>query len=122
MAGTLETPLKHEGAESSAAPQLILSRGCEIAALCRRYGVSQLALFGSILRPGFDAAASDVDIVVEFGPPRETSAARQYFDFKRDLELLLECSVDLVELGAMEDGRLKRIIERTKVPFYPSAA
>jgi len=38
------------------------------------------------------------------------------------LELLLERPVDLVELDAMEDGRLKRIIERTKVPIYAAAA
>jgi predicted nucleotidyltransferase len=117
-----ESNVKHEAAESSSVPALILAREPEIAALCRRYGVRHLALFGSTLRVEFDVAASDVDIVVEFCPPRETSAARQYFDFKRDLELLLGCSVDLVELGAMEDGRLKRIIERTKVPFYPTAA
>jgi predicted nucleotidyltransferase len=114
--------VKHEGDESSAVPALILDSGPEIAALCRRYEARQSALFGSSLRADFDAAVSDVDIVVEFGPPRETSAARQYFDFKRDLELLLGCSVDLVELGAMEDRRLKRIIERTKVPFYPATA
>ena len=59
---------------------------------------------------------------MQFGPPRETSAARQYFDFKRDLELLLERPVDLVDLGAVEDSRLKRIIERTKVPIYAAAA
>jgi predicted nucleotidyltransferase len=122
VAGTLKTQVKHEKIKPSAVPSLILARGREIAALCRRYGVRQLALFGSILRPDFDSISSDVDVVVEFGPPRETSVARQYFDFKRDLELLLDRPVDLVELGAMEDGRLRRIIERTKVPIYAAAA
>jgi predicted nucleotidyltransferase len=118
---TLEIPLQREAAEKSAVPPLILSRGREIAALCTRYGVHQLALFGSILGSDF-SSTSDVDVVVEFAPPKGISAARQYFDFKRGLELLLERSVDLVELGAMEDGRLKRIIERTKVPIYAAAA
>ena len=114
--------MKHDTSEPSTVPPLILRRRSEIAALCHRYGVRQLALFGSILRGDFDSASSDVDVVVEFGPPRGTSAARQYFDFKRDFELLLEHPVDLVELGAMEEGRLKRIIERTKVPIYAAAA
>lgn len=39
----------------------------ELAELCRRYGASRLSLFGSILRDDF-AAASDVDMLVEFGP------------------------------------------------------
>jgi predicted nucleotidyltransferase len=122
VVGTPETDLKHDKSELSAVPPLILTRQREIAALCRRYGVRQLALFGSILRGDFDSTSSDVDVVVDFDPPRQTSAARQYFDFKRDLEQLLDRSVDLVELGAMEDGRLRRIIERTKVPIYVAAA
>ena len=122
MAGTPETDLKHDKSGLSAVPPLILTRQREIAALCRRYGVRQLALFGSILRRDFDSTSSEMDVVVQFGPPRETSAARQYFEFKRDLELLLERPVDLVELGAVEDSRLKRIIERTKVPIYAAAA
>lgn len=38
-----------------------------IAALCRRYGVARLSLFGSILRDDF-GPASDVDVLVEFLP------------------------------------------------------
>lgn len=38
-----------------------------VAALCRRYGVARLSLFGSILTPAF-RADSDVDILVEFLP------------------------------------------------------
>ena len=123
LATTLEAQMKSErNAEHAVVPSLIASRTSEIAALCHRFGVRTLALFGSILNQDFDSTASDVDVVVEFGPSRETSAARQYFDFKRDLELLLARPVDLVELSAMEDGRLKRIIERTKVPIYATAA
>jgi predicted nucleotidyltransferase len=121
-AATMNTAQKRETSQPCAVPPLILSRARAIATLCQRYDVRQLALFGSVLRQDFDTSASDVDIAVEFGPPRNTSEARQYFDFKRDLELLLEHPVDLVELGAMEDSRLRRIIERTKVPIYAAAA
>jgi predicted nucleotidyltransferase len=48
--------------------------------------------------------------------------ARQYFDFKTALEHLLSRPVDLVELEAMPDTRLKRIIEHTKVSIYVAAA
>jgi predicted nucleotidyltransferase len=111
-----------ETATTSNVPALIASRRDAIAQLCQRCGVRQLALFGSVLRPDFNPSSSDVDVVVEFGPPPGGSAARQYFDFKRDLETLLGHAVDLVELGAMEDSRLKRIIERTQVPIYAAAA
>jgi predicted nucleotidyltransferase len=93
----LGTQLQPEATEHFAVPPLILSSGREIAALCTRDAVRELALFGSVLGQDF-ASTSDVDVVAEFAPPTGISAARQYFDFKRDLESLLERSVDLVEL------------------------
>jgi predicted nucleotidyltransferase len=102
-------------------PAMIEHRRGDIAQLCERYGVRELALFGSILRSDFDLASSDVDAAVKFGPPTSHSLARQYFDFKQALERLLSRPVDLVELEAMPDTRLKRIIEHTKVPIYAAA-
>ena len=100
---------------------LIESSRTEIVALCRRYGVRRLELFGSVLRPDFDAQNSDVDVVVEFEAIPQADGLRQYFDFKAKLEGILHRPVDLVELTAMENTRLKRIIERTKVPVYATA-
>lgn len=89
-----------------------------IAALCRRFGVKRLEVFGSVLREDFDARRSDVDVVVEFDPLVPGSGLRRYFELKAALEQLLERHVDIVELAGMENTRLKRIIERTKVPVY----
>jgi predicted nucleotidyltransferase len=76
---------------------------------CREFGVRRLALFGSALRPDF-APGSDVDLTVEFGNPGAHSLVDQYFGFKSALESLLGRRVDLVELSAMPDSRLKRHI------------
>jgi len=103
-------------------PAMIEHRRSDIAQLCERYGVRELALFGSILRSDFDPTSSDVDAAVKFGPPANDPFARQYFDFKAALEHLLKRPVDLVELEAMPDTRLKRIIEHTMVPIYAAAA
>ena len=101
---------------------LIDSHLAEIAALCRQYGAKRLGLFGSILRADFDPGASDVDVVVEFRAVEGLSPARQYFDFKTALERVLGRPVDLVELSAMPDSRLRRSIERAQVPIYAEAA
>ena len=93
-----------------------------IIELCRWYQVRRLGQFGSVLRADFDAARSDVDLAVEFAEPTGRSAARQYFDFKTALEKLLARDVDLIELTAMPDSRLRRLIERTQVPLYAEAA
>ncbi len=37
-----------------------------IARVCETYGVSELAVFGSVLRDDFDPARSDVDFLVRF--------------------------------------------------------
>ncbi len=90
--------------------------------LCRRYSVRRLAAFGSATRTDFDPARSDVDLVVEFSSVPNGSSARQYFDFKSALERLFGRPVDLVELDAMPDSRLRRRIERSQVPLYAEAA
>jgi len=94
----------------------------QIAALCRQYGVRRLEVFGSVLRDDFDATASDVDVVAEFDLQPTGSGLHRYFDFKTGMEAILSRPVDVIDLGAMENTRLKRIIERTKVPVYAAAA
>jgi uncharacterized protein len=110
-----------ETAAGQGVPLVIARHQSEIAALCHRYGVRRLAAFGSVLREDFNAESSDVDLVVEFQSDVGASA-HQYFDFKAALEQLLGRPVDLVELDAMPNSRLKRIIERSQVAVYAEAA
>jgi len=93
-----------------------------IAELCRLYGVRRLDVFGSALRADVDSAPSDIDLVVEFDPAHGGSPLHRYFDLKSDLESLFGRPVDLVELRAMADTRLKRSIERARVPVYETTA
>ncbi len=46
----------------------------KIAVFCRERGIRRLSLFGSVLRDDFDAARSDVDVLVEFQPGAEARA------------------------------------------------
>jgi uncharacterized protein len=101
---------------------LISEHSGPIAALCRRYRVHRLEVFGSLLRDDFDPATSDVDLTVEFEPEPTAGAFDRYFGLKAGLEALFQRPVDLVELGAMENTRLKRLIERSKVPVYAAPA
>ena len=40
----------------------------EITAICLRYGIKRLFVFGSALRDDFRPGESDIDLLVEFGP------------------------------------------------------
>lgn len=95
-------------------------RGLRI--LCRRYDVRRLAVFGSAARSDFDPARSDIDLAVEFRRSRTHGPADQYFRFKAALERLFGREVDLVEMKALPESRLKRSIERTQVPVYDEVA
>jgi len=90
-----------------------------IANVCRRHGVRRLEAFGSILRGDF-SAESDVDILVEFEPAAAASF-QNFLDLKESLEALLGRSVDLVELHAVRNRRLRHYIEKSRSPIYDAA-
>ena len=91
----------------------------EIERFCQRWKVSELALFGSVLREDF-RPDSDVDVLVTFSP----GARWSLFDMVRmekDLEAILGRPVDLVERKAVESSenyiRRKHILN-SFVPVY----
>jgi uncharacterized protein len=88
-----------------------------IARLCRARGVRSLEVFGSILRSDFDAERSDVDVLVEFEPLAANSFSN-FLDLKESLEALFGRSVDLVELRAIRNRRLRHYIEHSKSPVH----
>ncbi|NNM79528.1 MAG: nucleotidyltransferase family protein [Gallionella sp.] len=78
--------------------------------LMRRFGVTRLALFGSVVR-GTARQGSDVDMLVAFDGPA-TSA--RYFGVQFYLEDLLGCPVDLVTEKALRP-ELRPFIEKEAV-------
>ncbi len=89
----------------------------EIEALCRRYGVTRLDVFGSVTGDDFDEARSDVDFLVEFDDAFPVNGLRQYFGFKEDLEPLLGRTVDLVE-GELENPFFRAALAETREHVY----
>lgn len=76
-----------------------------IARLCEKYGVSELAVFGSVLRHDFDPQRSDVDFLVRFVNNDAGDWAHKYTDLQEELEKLLGRKVDLVSWNAIEQSR-----------------
>ena len=82
---------------------LIAERRSEIAALCRRFHVRRLDVFGSAAHGDFNPARSDIDLLVEFAAEEDNFA--RFLDFKEALEALLARPVDLVDRRAIEASR-----------------
>jgi predicted nucleotidyltransferase len=80
------------------------------AELAARYGVVDLALFGSTAR---DAAGpdSDVDVLVRFDGP---ATSQRYFGVQFYLEDLMHCAVDLVTDKALRQ-EFRPFVERDAV-------
>jgi predicted nucleotidyltransferase len=87
-----------------------------VAPICRRWNIEELSVFGSVAR-GTDSEGSDVDLLVRFHP----SSRLGLWDLVRlthELEEALGRSVDLVELGAIENPYLRASIERDARVVY----
>lgn len=90
----------------------------EIVALCRRFGVRRLDVFGSATSDEFDPARSDIDFLVEFAPPEGTSRFDAFFGLKEGLEALVGRPVDLVDPSAMENPYFAAMVEQTRQELY----
>ena len=91
----------------------------EIAAFRERWGIAELALFGSVLRQDF-GPRSDIDILVSF----EEEARPTLFDMSRmeeELKTIFGRHVDLVSRRGIEHSRnhlRRRAILASAEPVY----
>jgi len=74
-----------------------------IARFCRRWGISELSVFGSALRDDF-GPQSDVDVLVTFGPDADPTLF-DMVDMREELERLLGRPVDLLSRRGVEQSR-----------------
>ena len=75
----------------------------ELAAFCKRWQISELALFGSVLRDDF-GPDSDVDVLVRFLPEAEHGLF-EMVAMEEELSQLLGRKADLVSRRAVEQSR-----------------
>lgn len=95
-----------------------------IRALCRRYGVSRLEVFGSAATDEFDPARSDIDFLIDYAADTDLGPwLKHYFALKHRLESLLERPVDIVmaDAPAMNSPHFHREAEKTRKVIYDAA-
>lgn len=99
---------------------MIAERRPEIAALCRRFGVRRLAVFGSAARGrDFDPQRSDVDFVVAF---EQTGGAsfEQFLALRDALAAAVGRPVDLVMEDSIRNPFIRAGMERSAETVYGS--
>lgn len=84
--------------------------------ICRKWRITEFALFGSVLRDDF-RPESDVDVLVTFSQGAEWSLW-DLFDLEDELKNLLGRSVDLIEKKALRNPfRRNEILNTCRVLY-----
>jgi hypothetical protein len=105
----------------TALPALITDHLAEVRALCEKYRVKRLTLFGSAVKGTFDPEKSDLDFAVEFfGDARQGGFDSDYFRLLTDLQNLFGRAVDLVERAAIKNPYFVQVLMLTEQPLYES--
>lgn len=98
-------------------PPIVTDQIDQIGALCQRYGVRKLYLFGSAVRDTFDPQTSDLDFMVdlgEYGP----DVFDRYVGFYQDLVELFGREVDLLTERATGNEPFLREVRATRQMIY----
>ena len=96
-------------------PAIIIDHQREIDALCRKYHVRRLELFGSAATGEWDPARSDLDFLVSFKrerPWEDQSALEQAF------EELFPCDIDLIREREFENPYFHRSVEASRTHLW----
>ena len=106
-----------------ALPEIVTDHLDEVRALCEKYSVKRLMIFGSAVKGTFDPAKSDLDFAVEFLPhPDPLERGRHYLDLLAALQRLFDREVDLVSVPSIKNPYFKEVLRLTQRPLYDTEA
>ena len=97
---------------------LLEERRSEIAALCRRYGVRRLDLFGSAATGEFDPESSDLDFLATLTDTDAPGYVSRYLALADGLEAIFRRPVDVVIDGSIRNPRYRREVDAARQPVY----
>ncbi len=90
----------------------------ELTALCRRFNVRKLEIFGSATTKRFDVVQSDLDFIVSFADESFGTLADRYLSFAEALEHLFERPVDLLTERSLRNPYFIQEVNRTRQKIY----
>ena len=102
------------------AEQILVQKRTGIQALCHKYAVRRLRVFGSALRGDWDPKTSDFDFLAEFDVVGDMNAYDQLMGFVIEMERLLGSKVDVVDWNAARNPFFKRHADRQARELFAS--
>ncbi len=102
--------------------KLIKSKQRELTALCKKFHVEELEVFGSVTRDDFsqgsDAGPSDLDFLVEFNQAGLVNYADNYFGLLSALQALFSHPIDLIVASSVSNPYFLQSIEQDRTSLY----
>ncbi len=96
---------------------LVEEKKVDIAALCRRFSIQRLDLFGSAATGDFDPTTRDLDFVVDLGE-YEPGVAGRFLDFIAAIEDLFGRSVDMVTENSIRNPYFREAVDEQRVRLH----
>ncbi len=103
-------------------PNEILNQKDKIIAICLKYKVSKLYVFGSVSKGTFNPNKSDVDLIVELEPMDPVAKGEALLNLWNEMENLFARKVDLITMQKIKNPFLKEDIDISKKLIYDKAS
>ena len=100
---------------------LIEDNKAAIVALCERFGVRRLALFGSAATGTFDPARSDIDLLVDLGD-YDDRVGKRFMGFAAAIEDVLGPNVHITTIRSVQSEWFRRELAETAQTIYEADA
>ena len=97
---------------------LVQEKIAALTALCRRFKVKRLYLFGSAAGGAFQPDSSDLDFLVALDESSPAEYTENYFGLAHGLERLFGRPVDLVTERAVRNPYFRQVVEATRQLVY----
>ena len=101
---------------------LIQKKYDELTALCRKFHVERLDLFGSAATGTFNPETSDLDFIIEFEDRESPGLLGRYLDFAQALEGLFGRRVDLLTPRSIRNPFFRAKVDHTREQLYDRRA
>lgn len=89
-----------------------------IAALCEKFGVARLDLFGSAAKGSFNPETSDLDFIASYKDLGLPGYFDRYMGFAEALEALFGRHVDVITYSAIKNPYFREEIDETRRSVY----
>jgi predicted nucleotidyltransferase len=98
--------------------ELTAAKQEQLQIICRRYGVTQLEVFGSATRADFDENRSDIDLIVRFRNEQTKGLFDRYWGLAEELEKIFGRPIELLTERMIRNPYFRAAVDAGRQTLY----